>query len=124
MTMYEVPKMATHPLDKYRNANIDFVTANIVTGSTLLSGANILAAYITGSDGVSGSDIRGSTATIKWIHSTHITGSGTISGAEFQGPLVTSILSSGAAVTGQVTITTGAGLNITQTGNVIVISLV
>jgi hypothetical protein len=81
MSMFEVPKMSTHSLDKYRNANIDFITASRITGSAVISGAS------------------------------------------YQGPLVTSIVSSGAAVTGQITITTGAGLNITQTGNTIVIYL-
>jgi len=125
MTMYQVPKMATHPLDKYRHASIDYITGSdmsltgnlyvkgSISGSIDMAGDSIVASYITGGTKISGSLIQASS----------ISGSGIISGATFQGSLVTSIIGSGSAVTGQITITTGAGLNLTQTGNVITIYL-
>lgn len=78
MTMFEVPKMATHPLDKYRNANIDYlsgsqisVSGNLyvngaISGSIDMSNDAITAAYVTGSKvvvslgSISGSSISAS----------------------------------------------------------------
>lgn len=179
MTMFEVPKMASHPLDKYRQATIDYITGSqlslsgnlyvngAISGSIDMSNDAITAAYVTGSTQVSGSivyadklsanfitgstivskgSISGSSVTVSgpvsgssmWTTnftgsqasisnlfvSGRISGSNLISGASFQGALVTGIIGSGSVVLlGQVTITTGAGLNLTQSGNTITISL-
>lgn len=94
MTMFEIPKMATHPLDKYRNANIDYIsgsdislTGNLyvkgaISGSVDMSNDAITAAYVTGSIQVSGSTIFADRIT-----SQYISGSKMLSGASVWGKI-------------------------------------
>lgn len=71
-------------------SGITNITATNISGSTLLSGANILGASatitnITGSTLVSGSNFLGPTATITSVNATNITGSSILSGANIYG---------------------------------------
>lgn len=94
MSMFEVPKMATHPLDKYRQASIDylsgseiFVTGNLyvkgaISGSIDMGGDAITASYVTGSIQVSGSIVYADKLSANFITgSSSIVSKGSISGS-------------------------------------------
>jgi hypothetical protein len=135
MTMFEVPKMASHPLDKYRQANIDYVSSsqisvsgNIIIGGAITTGGGTYVVYddivvktLTGSVRISGSTVMASTLSANRISSPYISGSTTLSGAtifgntitastslsgaSYLGTVVTNVLASGATAPGVNTVT-------------------
>lgn len=113
------------------------IIATTITGSGIISGANIYgptatitdikttnitSTNVTGSTLVSGSTLRGLLGAITNVVSTTITGS-TISGSTYQGNLVTSVRKSGSsALVGGVHFSGSGAIYLTQTNNVIEIS--
>lgn len=95
MTMFQIPKSASHPLDKYRQASIDYISGSqiwlsgdIIVGGAITTGGGVYAVYenivattLTGSSAISGSTVTATTLNARDIGATNITGSSRISGS-------------------------------------------
>jgi len=95
MTMFQIPKSASHPLDKYRQASIDYisgsqisVSGNMIVGGAITTGGGVYAVYenivattLTGSSAISGSTITATTFNVKNVNASGIITGSTISGS-------------------------------------------
>jgi len=95
MTMFQIPKSVSHPLDKYRQATIDYISGSQIwlSGDMIVGGAittgggvyavyeNIVATTLTGSSAISGSTITATTFNVKNVNASGIITGSTISGS-------------------------------------------